>query len=317
MKTPAFTLRKERVLGIAEGKHRYDLPLSRDSGTFFLMLLVGLMTTLAVLALSASFTLSGMTQRWTSGLENKATIEIPAQGADGKILSADEIENTINRLQYALQDDPAIESLHAMTRAEVQKLLEPWLGGATQSADGLPLPGLVSLDLKTADTDSIRSLQRKIVSAAPSARLDTHESWMKDILRFAGALKLAASLLVIVVGITTVTAVAGAIRTRMDVHREQVELLHLMGAVDTYIARQFQRHSMILAAQGGMMGAALGIFILLLVKWTSGKMDVTLLPDFRLSAVQIVVLLCLPLVATAIAAATSRFTVLRTLSKMP
>ncbi|MBI2234772.1 MAG: permease, partial [Micavibrio aeruginosavorus] len=69
---------KERTIGRAE-KRRYDLPLNKGAGTAFLVTLIGLMTFLAMLALTSSFTLSAMTQRWTSGLENRITIEIPTQ----------------------------------------------------------------------------------------------------------------------------------------------------------------------------------------------------------------------------------------------
>ena len=55
--------RREKALGVAQGRRVYDLPLNRASGTGFLVLLIALMTFLAMLALSASFALSAMTTR--------------------------------------------------------------------------------------------------------------------------------------------------------------------------------------------------------------------------------------------------------------
>jgi cell division transport system permease protein len=66
----------ERVLGKAQ-KRRYDLPLNKGSGTGFLVILIALMTFLGMLALASSFALSAMTARWSSGLENRLTIESP------------------------------------------------------------------------------------------------------------------------------------------------------------------------------------------------------------------------------------------------
>src|SRR5690606_32284625 len=102
--------------------------------------------------------------------------------------------------------------------------------------------------------EALRALDMRIKAVAPDARMDTHEAWLRDLMRFTGALQFAAALLTIVIGITTATAVAGAVRARLAVHGAEVEILHLMGAADHYIARQFQRHSMVLALQGGMAG---------------------------------------------------------------
>ena len=78
--------RKERTLGVARQKRKYDLPLNKGVGRHFLKVLIALMSILAIFALSASFALSEMTQRWESGLENKATVEVPAEDKFGNCL---------------------------------------------------------------------------------------------------------------------------------------------------------------------------------------------------------------------------------------
>src|SRR5690606_39799746 len=77
---------RERVLGVARGKRRYDLPLSGSSSNNFLRLLIALMTVLGMLALSASFALSAMTDRWSGGLQDKVSVEIPAADSGGDII---------------------------------------------------------------------------------------------------------------------------------------------------------------------------------------------------------------------------------------
>ena len=83
--------RIHRSLGIATSKRRYDLPLNKDGGGLFLKILIALMSFLAILALSGSFALSAMKDRWSSGLENKASIEIRAQDEAGGILTPDQM----------------------------------------------------------------------------------------------------------------------------------------------------------------------------------------------------------------------------------
>ena len=78
-----FFVKTMKQLGFRE----YDLPLNQSEDTRFLVLLVGLMSLLLVLALSGTFALNNMAKRWSSGLENKVTIEIPVETKAGNLLS--------------------------------------------------------------------------------------------------------------------------------------------------------------------------------------------------------------------------------------
>ncbi len=49
----------------------------------------------------------------------------------------------------------------------------------------------------------------------------------------------------------------------MSVHRDVIELLHLMGARDGYIAAQFERQALRLGLGGGVVGLALAVATLL------------------------------------------------------
>ncbi len=309
---------RERTLGKASGKRRYDLPLNRSDSTRFLVTLIGLMTFLAVLAIAAYFALGAMSDRWASGLEDKMTIEIPAETAEGLLLKPDEVQRLSETAASILDNYPAVQSYHVMTAAEIQELVKPWLGESTLDPDQMPLPGLISVEMKP-DTEraQVTSLAEKIAVAAPGARLDTHETWLQDVLRFTGALQFAATLLLLVIGLTTVISVAGAVRARLAVHRADVELLHLMGAADRYISRQFQRHSLLLGLTGGAAGTIAGIIALALIGWLSGEMDVNLLPEYSVTIMQGITTLLLPLVIAALATVTARHTVLRELSGMP
>ncbi len=306
---------KERKLGVAT-KRRYDLPLNKAPGTGFLILLICLMTFLAMLALAASFALSAMTDRWSSGLENKVTIEIPAEQEDGKVLQPEEIKEQAARANDILKVNPAVITTHIMTDEEIRDLVRPWLG-EDLLLNKVPLPGLITAELHEATPQTLQSLQTKLQAINKRARIDTHEEWLTDLLRFTGALQFAAALLTVVIGITTVTAVAGAVRSRMAVHHAEVELLHLMGASDSYISRQFQRNSMFLAFRGALIGVAVGAAALTIIGWISGEMGVNLLPNFKLNGMQIASLAVLPIIVALIATATARQTVLKVLSQMP
>lgn len=308
--------RKDKTVGAVHEKRRYDLPLNRDAGTGFLQLLFALMTFLATLAFASFFTLSALSQRWTSGLENRLTVEIPAQDSAGNIVNPDDMTALEGRIHDLLESHPAVRDAHVLGRDEIGALVKPWLGSG-MTLDNTPMPGLIAVELKSGAEFNPQAMERRIAAMAPQARIDTHESWLKDVLRFTGALRFGAAALAGIIGLTAVAAVAGAIRSRMAVHREEVALLHLMGAKDDYIARQFQHHSLLLALKGGMAGMIAGLAALWLAGRIAGSAGASLLPDFNMGGWHVAVLFLLPFIAAIIAAVTARRTVHRALGEMP
>lgn len=307
---------KDKRLGVAEGKRQYDLPLNKSIGTGFLVLLIALMSFLAVMALATSFALGSMTERWSSGLENKATIEIPAETETGDLRSNDQINILSAEVVEKLIALPQVKTIAPLPEEEIKQLIEPWLGEGAIMND-IPLPGLLSLELENSEPESIIAIRKALSSINEDIKLDTHESWLGDLLRLTGALQFAAAFVLLIIGITTVAAVAGAIRTRMAVHSEEVELLHLMGASDDYITRQLQRHALIIGLKGSLAGLVAAACVLTIIALISGETAAALLPDFQINIFHIAGLIIIPVLICFIASLAARFTVLRVLALMP
>lgn len=312
---PHIFRKRGRRLGVSEGR-RYDLPLNKSAGNGFLVLLIALMTFLAVLALSASFALSEMTARWSSGLENRLTVEIPAEDGNGKIRKNKKINALKGQVKVLFKEYPGVKSFEILDDAAIQDLISPWLGDDFALED-LPLPALIAVEA-TENTDVfLNKLTKDLREIDSSIKIDTHEDWLKALLGLIGSLEFSTLLVTLIIALTGVTAIAGAIRSRMAEHRPDIELLHLMGASDSYISRQFQRHALILGLQGGVCGLLLGAGMLWVMGAVSGDNSNGLIPDFKLGTVQIVFLLLLPVLACGLSSLTARFTVLRELARMP
>lgn len=313
LKNPFY---REKTLGVAKGKRRYDLPLAGSAGNGFLRLLIALMSVLGMLALCASFALSAMTQRWSDGLENKVSVEIPASDSGGEVTAPGIVQSMTDDAARLLMGRPDVTEAKIMEESEIRELLSPWLGD-DMVMDSIPLPGLISVTFEKGAVPDLKELEIELRDVAPRARIDTHESWLSDVLRFTGALQFAAILLTLIIGATTLVAVAGGVRSKLSENKEELELLHLMGASDSYIAKQLQRHTLILSLQGGAAGVAAGGLLLFAISLIAGEMGVNLVPDFRLDGVQKAMLLLLPVPIAVLAMMTARFTVLRVLGKMP
>jgi len=108
-----------------------------------------------------------------------------------------------------------------------------------------------------------------------------------------------------------------AVRSGLAVHREVIEVLHLMGAQDSYIARQFQRHALTMALRGSLGGALLAAAVLGGLSHVAADVDAALLANAHMPVWQWALLVLVPMLACLIAMATTRHTVLRALRRLP
>ncbi|MCB1682039.1 MAG: FtsX-like permease family protein [Alphaproteobacteria bacterium] len=317
VKRPPFYVKAQEILlRTVLGSKGYDLPFGSDADRGYLLLLVGLMSFLAVLACAGTLSLHAMTQRWSSGLENKITIEIKAEDRDGTMLSPETIRLETEKITEMLQKNPAVKSFEALQEKEIKKLVSPWLG-EDFSLEDIPLPGLIAVELNVSSPEALEKLTGSIKKLSPTARVDTHREWLQDILRFTGTLQWIALFVALIVALTTVTAISSGVKSRMAVHKDQVEILHLIGASDKYIARQFQWHAIIIALLGSILGTAAGLGMATFILLLSGQSGTSLIPQISLDSTSMLIFIFLPVIASIISGVTARFTVLRTLSLMP
>jgi cell division transport system permease protein len=298
------------------GLRDYDMPLEKSEDSNFLILLIALMSVLAVLAGSGTLALNAMAARWSSGLENKITIEIPVETKDGHLLSEDTVKKETLKIAQGLKDHPIIKTSTVMDATAVQDLVSPWIGEGL-SLDDIPLPGLIAVELKHSDAKNIEQLKQDLDELSPYANMETHHEWLADLILFTNTLKSLAFFITIIITMTTLIAIVAGIRARLAIHKKEVELLHSMGASDIYIARQFQRHAMIIGIKGALAGTAIGLFITIILIYMSSHSGTSLIPEIHISNQAIILLCTIPIFASTLSATTARITVLRSLSKMP
>ena len=292
-------------------RQRLDLPLAEDSTGRFLVWIMAVMIYLAIVALAGSMVLAGMAGRWESGLTGRLTVQIaPLPDASVPPL-AQRTEVTL----ALLRSTPGVTRAEPVGASAAHKLLEPWLGNAL--LDDLPLPALIDVEVGASAGLDVPALAERLAAAVPGARLDNHAAWLADLRSLAHTAQLVALAVVLLVGGASVAAVVFAVRTGLAIHSPVVELLHIMGATDAYVARQFQTHVAGLALRGGVVGLALGALTLLALRLAAGDTPVGLMPDMTLGLREWLALIAVPLVAAALAVVTARWTVLRVLTRMP
>lgn len=290
---------------------RTDLPLTSDPATRLLPWIISVMVFLAMLMLAGALVLTGATASWEKGLSGRYTVQIPP--VEGE--TTDEAARRVERAIQVLSRTAGIAGAKQVPLSEVAESLEPWLGAGTSVVD-LPLPYLIDVMLAKEPKVNIKQLRQQLTLAVPGASLDDHGAWRRQIADFILALQsLAAGVISLIVG-CAVAAVVFATRSGIAVHHDVIMVLHLIGATDRYIARQFQRHAFRLALKGGFAGALLAAVTLSIFHWGVVEFDPMIMPDMRFTAWHWAAIFAVPVIACVIAMRTARATVLRELRQM-
>jgi cell division transport system permease protein len=291
---------------------RRDVPLDNDASARFLPWLIGFMVYLAALALAAAIAVSNLTERWDKGLSDQVTVQVPPDiESDGGKQDA-----RVNAALEVLRGKPSVRRASLVEPSRMRELLEPWLGSQAATGD-LPLPSLIAVTVDRGDPPDLDTLRAELREAAPGATLDDHQRTLGRLLEIAHSLQLLAMLVVALIAGAAVVTVVFVTRTGLAVHRQVIELLHLIGARDGYVASQFQRHALRLGLAGGVAGLALAAATLFgLSKVFENGGETAVVPDLSFGPLQWAMLGATPVAAALVAMLTARFTVLRTLARL-
>ncbi|MEQ8394021.1 hypothetical protein [Thalassobaculum sp.] len=302
---------------------RNDLALARDPSTRFLPGLLAVLVYLAALAAVGGLTAQGFVSDWDRRLAGSLTIQIPPTlntGDDASRAASAERRDAVMRL---LKVTPGIADARPISEADSAALLEPWLG--PELVRTLPLPLLVDVRLAQSQPLDRESLAERLENAAPGTTLDDHARWLADAQALARSVAVTGLVVIVLVSLAAILAVVFAVRTGLGVHRNEIEVLHLIGAPDRFIARQFQRHTGRLAAVGGVIGAILAIVTVIALRWTATDAAAvtgpaglaTLIASIDFGLRDWLAVIALPIAATAIATLTARASVMLSLARLP
>lgn len=288
-----------------------DIPLARDPSTKLVPWIVGFMVFLASLAAIGGLRLTGVADQWRDGLSGTITIQVPP-------LADDSEAETDARARAALETVRGTRGLGGVALLSEERmagLLEPWLGRALDPT-ALPLPRLISAEVADADALDLAGLRRRLEAAVPGASVDDHQLWRERMVDLMRLLQLLAWTVVGLVAACAAIMVVFATRGGLAMHRNVVEVLHLIGARDTYIARQFQRQALRAAAWGGCLGALAGASVVVMLLYLADALQTGGTLPALLRDEEWLALVLIPVFTAILAVLTARLTVIRTLARL-
>lgn len=285
---------------------RLDIPFARDDTNRYLPWFIALMVFLTGLFLAGGITVGEIARHKRGDLSEWLTIQIPAQEDSERLRSL-----VLSRLRAM----PELEKVVERKRTEVAALIAPWFGDG-KTIQQLPLPILIEAKWKKDTKRLSLKLSRELSEISPSIEIEDHQFWLQHYLNFIRLLEGAAyGLALLIIGATTLMIIFTS-KTALKLHEDAVWLLHSVGAMDDYIARQFQFNAFLLGMRGALIGTVLSAVLFFLIGFFTTQFDAPLLPSLPITVTHILVWLLLPLLTGFLAMSVARRTVLSMLRKM-
>ena len=252
------------------------------------------MAFLAVFALALAFSLARVADRWEAELAGTATIRVSAPEG--------QVEAQVAAALRALEQTPGIEGARALTDDEQRALLAPWFG-TDLPVDALPLPRLIEFREVPPGFDAA-GLRLRLQAEAPGAVFDDHGRWRAPLVAAADRLRMLAMISLALMGLVVAALVTLAASSALASNRQVIEVLRLVGARDTYIARAFVRRFTIRAMLGAIGGTVAGLVAVLLLP--SAQDDGGFLSGLGFRGAEWAIPLALPLLVGLVAFAATR-----------
>ena len=277
-----------------------------------LIAVIAIMTFLASITIGAVMLLRAAAGDWQSDLAREVTIQIrPVAGRD--------IEADIAKAAAIAGAVRGVAGVRPYSKQDSTQLLQPWLGGL--ALDELPVPRLVAVAIAPGETPDLEKLRGSLAEQVPPASLDDHREFVDHMRAVTGTIVAGATGVLALVMIATVLSVTFATRGVMATNRQVIEVLHFIGAKNSFIAGHFQRHFLLLGLKGGAIGGGLALLLFGLVDFANdwllsgavGTQMAALFGTFSIGPAGYAAVLGQIVLTALVTAATSRHTVNRTL----
>lgn len=285
-----------------------EIPINRDAVTRFVPWIMALLVFLLSLVLAGAFSVSSSLKNWHMGISHKLTVEVPLQHELDR-------DRMIPNIVSFLKSMPGITHVEPVKQDQLLTLLEPWVG-RTEMLTEVPLPALIDVDVDPQSQLEVPELINKLRLYAVGVRVEAHGRWLETLSVLRASLQIVAYLFAIIIAMTVAITVMLVTKAGLASHHQNIAVLRLMGAQNSYIARKFQSHALKLTAKGALIGFVVAFPVLFCLNYLTSNFGVPemLRPTTDLSLVG--VLFVIPFIIISLSILVARFAVLKTLFKL-
>ena len=294
---------------------KQELPLKGDSTSLFLQVIISIAVFIFAITLSGVLSINSILENWNQSILGSLTVQImPINDANQEKAAAETLAYQEKAIEF-LQTVDGVIKVTPLDDEQLKNLIQPWLGDGV-NIENLPMPRIIDVKLASNAEIDFAKLAQDLAVASPQASLDNHKLWLSKLIRFADGLKLIALTILLLVTAISAGAIFYTTQMSLGLHKYIIEILHIMGAKDAYVAQQYAKRMAFLGLIGGLFGLFFAIPIIFFIGSLATQIEGGIISEANLSIGNWIMILILPLFAMAISMFTAYYTVKRTLQKM-
>ena len=296
-------------------KNKFEIPTQEDNTSTFVSVLTAIYMYLFVIMLAIFMAINAMANNWEKDIAGSITVQVTPIENDNKHIDDVKTKEQLNKVLQFMERISGVESVQVLDDQVVEKLMSPWIGNKVDLST-LPIPRLLDVKLKPNAELNYDEITRGLRLLTANASIDNHRLWLNRLIKFATSLKtVALAILLMVVAICAFSVYYSA-RTSLNINTNSIEILHIIGAKDDYIAKLYAKNYAKIGFFAGVIGLMAAVPCIILV----GKYGIStgsgLLNGAGLSTTAWGLIMLTPLFSLLYSMVTSYFAVLKSLEKM-
>ena len=291
---------------------KQELPLNKGEFSFFMKLMTVCAVFLFSITMAGVLSINSIIGKWNEGAINTFTVQVmPVLEEETSSTTEGELQKVVDFLKKL----PEIKEVSPLDDEMHEKLIRPWLGDGID-IKSLAMPRLIDVSLYAGSNPDYDELSAKLAEVSEYASLDNHKIWLLKLMKFASSLKTLAILVLLIVITICGVSIFYATKTNLGLHKDIIEILHLMGAKDTYIAQQYAHRTAVLSLLSGAVGVLAAILVINLIAGLSEDLDGGIIKEAGLSLISWIEIIAIPFLVSVMATLTAYHAVKSTLRKM-
>lgn len=284
-----------------------DIPFAQDSSRFFVGWISMLMVFIATLICAFALITYSSVQAWYDNISGSLTVQIPSYDKEGKSRK-DVLQNDIETALTILRSTDGITGANVLDDSQMDLLMAPWMGDQVATSE-LPLPKIIDVSVDTHHLPDLAQIKADLAEQVPLAVLDSHRVALADLVDLAyNIIKLVGGVLLLLL-VSMAFSIMFVTQSGLKVHQQVIALIHLMGAGDFYITRQFANRSFVISLTGSLIGFALALPVMMGFAYCLNNLTGSFILIPALSGMQWGVLIAIPFLAAVLAYLTAFRTV--------
>lgn len=286
-----------------------ELPFKKDGANLFLEIITTISVFLFTITLSGFFMVSSLVDSWDKGIVNGWTVQVKPDDTDEKT------ELRLNKVINFFENRSEIEYVKVVNDKQMHKLMAPWLGNSVDLSV-LPIPKLIDVRTKKGSNVDFDKIAQELAETASYTTINSHQAWLKKLINFAQSVKILAFSVLLTVFTISSFSIFYATKTSLGIHQNVIEILHIMGATDDYVAKQYARRNFFVGLFSGIVGTVFGALGLWFVSSFATNLKGGIFDKATLDIYSIFCIILIPMMTAIISMITAYITVRKTLGKI-